>query len=148
MRILAFLTLTVALLGSGCTSLQSPALIPRQVLFANPQRTNPQISPDGKYLAYLAPDGNNVMQIWLRPLAGQEERQLTREIKRNIRHYTWAFDGIHLIFAQETDGDENWQIHTVNVSTGRVRNLTPYKGVRSLLLSIRSEERRVGKECR
>jgi dipeptidyl aminopeptidase/acylaminoacyl peptidase len=138
MRVFASLALAVVLFCSGCAPgfLQPTPLIPREILFANLERTDPQISPDGKYLAYLAPDANNVMQIWLRPLAGQDERQLTSEKKRNIRHYTWAFDGVHLIFALDTDGDENWQIHTVNMQTGSVHNLTPYKGVQSLLLSI------------
>ena len=30
-------------------------LIPREVLFGNPERANPQISPDGTQLGYLAP---------------------------------------------------------------------------------------------
>ena len=32
-----------------------PDLIPREVLFGNPERTSPKLSPDGKMLAYLAP---------------------------------------------------------------------------------------------
>jgi len=30
-------------------------LIPREVLFGNPERADPQISPDGTQLGYLAP---------------------------------------------------------------------------------------------
>ena len=30
-------------------------LIPRSVLFGNPERTSPQISPDGGSLAWIAP---------------------------------------------------------------------------------------------
>ncbi len=30
-------------------------LIPREVLFGNPERANPQISPDGTQIGYLAP---------------------------------------------------------------------------------------------
>ena len=30
---------------------QLPPLIPRDILFGNPERTNPKLSPDGKYLA-------------------------------------------------------------------------------------------------
>src|SRR5262249_9334340 len=33
-----------------------PPLIPRNVLFGNPERTAPQLSPDGKRLAWLAPE--------------------------------------------------------------------------------------------
>jgi hypothetical protein len=31
------------------------SLIPREVLFGNPERADPQISPDGTQLGYLAP---------------------------------------------------------------------------------------------
>jgi len=43
-------------------------LIPREVLFGNPERTSPEISPDGTQLGYLAPvDG--VLNVWIRTLA-------------------------------------------------------------------------------
>ena len=42
-----------------------PTLIPREVLFGNPVQTSPRISPDGKRLSYLAPDKNNVLQVWV-----------------------------------------------------------------------------------
>ena len=34
---------------------QLPTLIPRETLFGNPSRTSPQLSRDGKYIAYIAP---------------------------------------------------------------------------------------------
>ena len=42
-------------------------LIPREVLFGNPERADPQISPDGKQLGYLAPV-NGVLNVWIRTL--------------------------------------------------------------------------------
>ena len=41
-----------------------PPLIPRETLFGNPERVGPQISPDGKRLAFIAPDTKNVLQVW------------------------------------------------------------------------------------
>ena len=43
---------------------QLPPLIPRELLFGNPERTSPSLSPDGKYLAYIAPDQKNILQVW------------------------------------------------------------------------------------
>src|SRR5437588_308599 len=43
-----------------------PPLIPRDILFGNPERASPELSPDGKFLAYLAPDDKNVLQVFLR----------------------------------------------------------------------------------
>jgi len=53
-----------------------PPLIPREILFGNPERQNPQISPDGKYLAYLAPDKNNVLQVNFRGSTGYGKKFL------------------------------------------------------------------------
>jgi dipeptidyl aminopeptidase/acylaminoacyl peptidase len=130
--------LVVLLLLVGCSPrlAQFPPLVPRALLFGNPLRTNSQISPDGTRLAYLAPDANNVLQIWARTLGGSDDRQLTAERTRPILHYTWAYDGEHLLFAQDTNGDENWHIHTVNIHSRTVRDLTPYKGVRAVLVAI------------
>lgn len=33
-----------------------PPLIPRELLFGNPEKAGPELSPDGKRLAYIAPD--------------------------------------------------------------------------------------------
>ena len=41
-------------------------LIPRDHLFGNPTRAAGQISPDGQWLAWLAPS-NGVLNIWLAP---------------------------------------------------------------------------------
>lgn len=54
-----------------------PPLIPREILFGNPERTSPRLSPDGKYLAYIAPDEKNVLQVWLRTVGQQDDRQLS-----------------------------------------------------------------------
>ncbi len=35
---------------------QLPPLIPRDTLLGNPERAKPHIAPDGKRLAWLAPD--------------------------------------------------------------------------------------------
>ena len=38
-------------------------LIPREVLFGNPEKAAAKISPDGRHLAYLAPDDRGVLQV-------------------------------------------------------------------------------------
>ena len=138
MRKMILAPIVFALLATGCAfhGAQLPPLIPRAILFGNPAKTDPQISPDGKYLSYLAPDEKNVLQIWVRSSSGLDDRQITDEPKRGIRHYTWAYDNKHLIFARETDGDENWQINVVNITDKAAQNLTPYNGVRSLLVGL------------
>lgn len=96
-----------------------PPLIPRLVLFGNPEKTNPQISPNGKYLTYLAPDNNNVLQIWIRSVGQQDDRILTAQKKRGIRNYFWTYDGQQLIYRQDADGDENWHFYAVNTKSNQ-----------------------------
>ena len=139
MKRIVFLPIAFTLLITGCAPRLAgpPPLIPRQVLFAGPAKKDPQISPDRKHLAYLGRDNRNILQIWSRSLSGQDNKQLTAETARGIQHYTWAYDNEHVIFARENNGDENWQIHTVDIGSGAARNLTPYNGVRSMLVPVR-----------
>jgi dipeptidyl aminopeptidase/acylaminoacyl peptidase len=105
-------------------------LIPRSVLFGNPERANTQISPDGKYLSYLAPDDKNVLQVWVRPRDAEKATKVTADPKRGVRQYFWAHDQKHLLYLQDTDGDENFHLYAVDVAGEKTRELTPFKGVR------------------
>src|SRR5436190_13655842 len=108
-----------------------PPLIPRDILFGNPVKASPQLSPDGKHLAYVAPDKKDVLQVWVRTVGAKDDRMLTDDKKRGIRNYFWTYDPEQLIYLQDADGDENFHIYGVNITTGMVRDLTPYKGVRA-----------------
>ena len=113
---------------------QLPPLIPRDVLFGNPDKASPQISPDGKSIAYLRPDDKNVLQVWVRttvPAAGEEnDKPVTADPKRGIRQFFWAKDGKHLLYMQDTAGDENFHLFATNPETKQTRELTPFPGVR------------------
>jgi dipeptidyl aminopeptidase/acylaminoacyl peptidase len=117
--------------GTPWVSAKEPALIPRDILFGNPERTNPQLSPDGKYLAYLAPDQKNVLQVWLQTVGQNDAKVVTDDKKRGIRQYFWAYDGDHLLYMQDADGDENFHFHAVDIHSKQVRDLTPFQGVRA-----------------
>jgi dipeptidyl aminopeptidase/acylaminoacyl peptidase len=113
-----------------------PPLIPRDLLFGNPERMGPQLSPDGRHLTYLAPDERNVLQVWLRPLSGGEERVLTRDKKRGVRLYFWTYDGEQLIYLQDSEGDEDWHLYAVNIRTRVVRDLTPFQGIQAQMVGL------------
>jgi dipeptidyl aminopeptidase/acylaminoacyl peptidase len=133
-RLAAVGVLAVGWAGSAAAKL--PPLIPREILFGNPERTSPQISPDGKYLTYLAPDKNNVLQVWIRSLGRKNDRVLTADKKRGIRNYFWTYDGEQLIYLQDSDGDENFHLYAVNIKTNVVRDLTPFQGVKAELVGL------------
>ncbi|MEP0752323.1 S9 family peptidase [Trichocoleus sp. Lan] len=110
---------------------QLPPLIPREILFGNPERTSPRLSPDGKYLAYIAPDEKNVLQVWLRTVGQEDDRQLTADKKRGIRIFFWTYNADQLMYMQDSDGDENFHLYAVNIHSNIVRDLTPFQGVKA-----------------
>jgi len=111
-----------------------PRLIPRRVLFGNPERADPQVSPDGRRLAYLAPlDG--VLNVWTGPIDGDEFTPITHDTDRGVRLYFWAHDGEHLLYLQDVGGDENWRLHKVELATGAVEDLTPFEKVQVQLVA-------------
>jgi dipeptidyl aminopeptidase/acylaminoacyl peptidase len=111
-------------------------LIPRKVLFGNPQVANPKLSPDGKYLAYSAPDEANVMQLWLRTMNQQDDRVITADRKRGIITYAWTYKPNSLLYIQDSDGDENFHLYLVDVQSAVVRDLTPFQDVKAHLVKL------------
>jgi dipeptidyl aminopeptidase/acylaminoacyl peptidase len=119
-------------------------LIPRSVLFGNPERTFPRLSPDGSRLAWIAPD-DGVLNVWVAPLRADPGRGdavdwaaaqvVTDDRDRGIRMFTWAHDARHLLYIQDTGGDENWRLHDVNLETMQRRDLTPFPGVQVQLIA-------------
>ena len=109
-------------------------LIPREVLFGNPERTRPRLSPGGERLAYIAPvDG--VLNVWVGPISsvvgGGGFEPVTRDTDRGIRQYFWAEDGRHLVYLQDKGGDENWRLYAVDPTTTKIRDLTPFENVQA-----------------
>ncbi|MEG4043462.1 S9 family peptidase [Microcoleus sp. Pol17_C1] len=113
-----------------------PPLIQREILFGNPEKTSPKLSPDGKYLAYIAPDEQNVLQVQLRTVGQADDRQLTADKKRGIRIFFWTYSGEELIYQQDIDGDEQWHLFSVNIQSNQVRDLTPFQGVRAHRIAL------------
>jgi dipeptidyl aminopeptidase/acylaminoacyl peptidase len=116
-------------------------LIPRQILFGNPERVAPQLSPDGTRLAWLAPrDG--VLNVWLTevsPASGVDldaARVVTDDTDRGIRTFAWAHDNRHLLYLQDTGGDENWRLYDVDLKTMARRDLTPFSGVQTQIVAM------------
>ena len=110
-------------------------LIPRKILFGNPDRGSPEVAPDGRRLAHIEPV-DDVLNVWVGDLAGDTARPVTSDTDRGIRSYSWAADGRHLIYLQDSGGDENWHLHIVDPESGADRDATPFDGVQARVLGI------------
>jgi dipeptidyl aminopeptidase/acylaminoacyl peptidase len=103
-------------------------LVPREVLFGNPDKAMGTVSRDGTRIAFLAPvDG--VLNVWVGPADGAGAEPVTQDRDRGIRSYWWAFNNRHLLYVQDQGGDENWRLFGVDLTTGAIADLTPFEAV-------------------
>jgi dipeptidyl aminopeptidase/acylaminoacyl peptidase len=140
------LALTVTALAPLTTAAQTataPAaankesnLIPRRVLFGNPQRAAARISPNGKWLSFLAPV-NGILNVWVAPVDDlAAAKQVTDDKTRDIRSYSWAYNGEQILYTQDKGGDENWHVYATDVATLKTVDLTPLEGVHATIDSV------------
>ncbi len=122
----------IVLTGTALAQTAAPAvpLIPREALFGNPSKTAGRISPDGKWLSWIAPrDG--VLNIWVAPAGNPgAAKAITAEKVRPIRSYFWSPDSSMLLYTNDKGGDENFLLYGVDVASGAERSLTPFEKVR------------------
>jgi dipeptidyl aminopeptidase/acylaminoacyl peptidase len=118
-----------------------PALIPRAVLFGNPDRTSVQLSYDGRFLSWRAPvDG--VLNVLVAPVDNlAAARPVTNGTQRPIYGYLWAYDNRTIVYADDVGGDENIRIFAVDTATLAKRDLTPLAGVKAELQGVSPRHR-------
>ncbi len=112
-------------------------LIPRKLLFGSPERAGAKISPDGTQISYLAPV-KGVLNVWVAPVNDlKAARPVTKEKKRGINTYFWAFTNNHILYTQDADGDENFHLFVADLKTNKIRDLTPNSGKQNEKKKIR-----------
>ncbi|MXP25685.1 alpha/beta fold hydrolase [Altererythrobacter indicus] len=105
-------------------------LIPRDSLYGNPTRAGGQISPDGKWISWMAPD-QGVMNVWIAPADDlSAEKLMTHATERPIPQYFWSPDSQSLLYVQDKGGDENFLLYGIDIASGEERNLTPFENTR------------------
>jgi len=135
-RVLLAAAAAAILAAPGVLPAQQPPLIPRDVIFGNPEKASPKLSPDGTRLAWVAPDKKNVLQVWVKTIGKDDDKIVTADKKRGIREYFWAEDNRTLLYMQDNDGDENFHVYGVDLASGNVRDFTPFQGVRAEIVDI------------
>lgn len=109
-------------------------LLPRKLFSGNPDMSLPRVSPDGKWIAYLAPV-SGVMNIYVGPFDFPEKSlPLTNVTDRPLREYFWAYDSSAIIYLKDTAGDENFHMYAVDVKSKKARDLTNYPKTRAMFI--------------
>ena len=108
-----------------------PDLISVEDFFNPPTRAAATISPDGTKVAFLAP-WKDRLNVWVESLepGADEPRCVTADDNRSVLHFEWTDDPRWLIYLQDTNGDENWHIHRVDLDDPEAAavDLTPFPG--------------------
>jgi dipeptidyl aminopeptidase/acylaminoacyl peptidase len=142
----------LAVTGAALPALAQPApatglppLIDRELFFGDPEISGAQISPDGKFLAFIKPlDGTR--NIWVKRTEEPFERArpVTADTKRPIPGFFWSRDSRAILFVQDQGGDENFNVYAVDpagvpaagAKVPAARNLTDAKGVRAFIYNV------------
>jgi dipeptidyl aminopeptidase/acylaminoacyl peptidase len=95
-------------------------------LFRSKRVGDSQISPDGRWVAYVVtevdkPNNRTNSDVWVIPTSGGEPRQITSSPKHD-RHPRWSPDGKLIAFESNRDG--SYQIYTVSPSGGEAKRVT------------------------
>lgn len=136
MRHLITIAAAVSIAGVVVPAIAAPSapdLIPRSALFGNPTKTTARISPDGKWLSWVAPK-DGVLNVWVAPASNPAAaKAVTGETQRPIRQYFWSPDSSMVLFINDKGGDENFLLYGVDVATGVQKALTPFEKTRVVM---------------
>ncbi len=119
---------------TAADAVQSFPLIAREALFGNPVRSGGTISPDGKWLGWMAPH-EGVMNVFVAPFDKPDEaRRMTSATERPIPFFSFSRDSASVIYIQDKAGDENFLLYQVSIESGAERSLTPFEKTRARVI--------------
>ena len=110
--------------------------IPLRDFFRNPEQTAFRISPDGRYLSWLAPYERR-LNVFVRPIGGGTTTRVTSETARDIGGYFWK--GERIVFVKDFGGDENFHVVSVSLDGAQV-DLTPGDKVKADVVDMLEDD--------
>jgi dipeptidyl aminopeptidase/acylaminoacyl peptidase len=137
--------LALAAPDSASGQAAAPPIIDRDLFFGDPEISGAQISPDGKFIAFVKPF-KGTRNVWVKRTEEPFEnaKPLTADKSRPVTQYFWSRDGKYILFAQDKAGDENYLVYAVDPAASPAagedvpvaRNLTDAKGVRAAIYAV------------
>ena len=122
-----------------------PPLIDRELFFGDPEISGAQISPDGKFIAFVKPF-KGTRNVWVKKTEEPFDaaKPITADKSRPVPAYFWSRDGKYILFVQDKAGDENYNVYAVNPADSpaagqdvpTARNLTDAKGIRAAIYAV------------
>lgn len=145
-RIALLIAVAASLLLAACASRPSSGpgrwvgrdeipLIKREALFKTPELSGLRMSPDGSKMIFTKSDPNatdpadRLPNIWIAPMGDfAAAKRLTNDTNRGVRRGSWAWNGRHVLYGKDTDGNEKYHVVAVDTETGVENSLTPQVG--------------------
>ncbi len=117
--------------------IEKKQLIPRAIIFGNPDKIGVKTSPDGKNTSFIAPS-DGVLNIFLaRDNDIENSKVITDDKHRGIRQYFWSYDNQHIIYSQDKDGDENEHLFKVDIDSRQITDMTSeFTGVKASIAAV------------
>ena len=117
---------TLALGIGATTAMAADQLIPRRILFAEEDKWNVRLSPDGKSLTYLA-SVDGVDGVWLCPIADTTKAALLfKSDDAPVLNLQWAYTSKQLIYLKPVGKEVH--LFVFDLVDGKSRDLTPQAG--------------------
>lgn len=124
---------------------EMPPILDRNLFFGEVQISGAQISPDGEWISFLKPY-KGTRNIWVKKIEEPFDaaKPVSAESTRPISGYFWTRDSKYILYSQDKDGDENFNVYAIDPrasaepSTGvpPTRNLTHAQGVRAMIYAV------------
>ena len=103
-------------------------IVPMKDFFKNAEKRSYQLSPDGKFLAFMQPDESR-MNVHIQKIGEDNITRVTHATERDISGYLWKGND-RIIYVQDSKGDENYRLFGVDKDGGNQKDLTPFEKVR------------------
>ena len=104
-------------------------LILRSALFGNPVKFGALLSPDGKWVSWIAPV-NGLLNVWVAPSDKPEVgKAITASTDHPISTHFWSSDSNQILFIKDNGGDENFHLYGVDIIIGKQQDYTPFANV-------------------
>jgi dipeptidyl aminopeptidase/acylaminoacyl peptidase len=121
---------------------EPPPKIPITDFFNNPKISSAEISPDGRRLAFLAPEKGR-LNVFVCDVGEDFSKAtaITHDRQRGIFHFSWTRDGSHVLYEQDQGGNENYHLYRVDPTKPDepAKDLTPEEGVRAGIIHLPRE---------
>ena len=113
-------------------ALAPPPSISVEDFFKNPEKRTFRLSPNGEFIAYMAPYENR-MNIHVRKFDSDSVTRVTSVTDRDLAGYFWASNN-RLVYVRDKGGNEDFHLFAVDKDGTNEKDLTPFDGVRAMII--------------